>query len=440
MTVLRLPTAKVFRRLLDPAPYKGAHGGRGSGKSHFFGGLAVEDAMRFPGDHGEGMRMVCIREVQKTLAGSSKQIIADKISALGLGEADGFKIWKDRIETPRDGVITFTGMTDHTAESIKSLEGVKRGWIDEAQSLSARSLSLLRPTIHRWQGAELWASWNPTRKSDAIDDFFRGPMGAPTGAIVVQANWRDNPFWNEAAEAERKLELERYPDRYPHTYEGEYAQAFEGAYFASLLTQAKLSGRIIPNLSADPLLPIRAYADIGGNGAQSDAFVFWMVQFVDDEIRVLNHYETVGQSIAFHVKWLRDNGYEGVEIVLPHDGGRVDSVSDVGKRYEHHFQDAGFKTRVIPQQGRGAASIRIEAVRRLAPKFRFDRDKTEAGRQALGFYHERKDEKRSIGLGPTHDWSSHSADAFGLMACCYEPPSQSANFGRKINYGDRGWR
>ena len=192
MTTLRLPTAEVFAPLLAPAPYKGAYGGRNSGKSHFFGGLAVEDALRFPGEFGEGLRMVCIREVQKTLAGSSKKIVEDKIAAMRLGEADGFKIWKDRIEVPKDGAITFTGMTDHTAESIKSLEGVKRAWIDEAQSLSARSLSLLRPTIHRWDGAEIWSSWNPTRKSDAIDDFLRGPAGAPTGSIVLKANWRDN--------------------------------------------------------------------------------------------------------------------------------------------------------------------------------------------------------------------------------------------------------
>lgn len=437
MTTLQIKTAEVFAPLLQPAPYKAAYGGRGSGKSHFFGELAVEDAVRFPGEHGEGLRMVCIREVQKTLASSSKQIIEDKIAKLGLGEADGFKVWKDRIELPKDGVCIFNGMTDHTSESIKSLEGFKRAWIDEAQTLSARSLSLLRPTIHRWEGAEIWASWNPRRKSDAIDDFFRGPMGKPSGSIVVQANWRDNPFWNKAAEAERQLELERYPERYDHTYEGGYAKAFEGAYFAKMLAEAKIQKRIVRALSADPLLPLRVFIDIGGAGATADAFTMWVVQWVEDRILVLDYYEAVGQVLGTHVSWLRQNGYEKAELYLPHDGVATNNVT--GKRYEDHLREAGFSVTVVQNQGRGAASMRIEAVRRLSPKFWFDEEKTEPGRDALGFYHEKKDEERNIGLGPEHDWSSHGADSFGLMAVAYEPPAQSANFGRKIVYPNQGY-
>lgn len=435
MATLQIPTAEVFQPLLAPARYKGAHGGRGSGKSHFFAELGVDEAVRFPGDFGEGLRMVCIREVQKDLSQSSKLIIEDKLTKLRLGEPDGFKVFRDVIETPKDGIIIFKGMNDYTAESAKSLERFKRAWIDEAQTLSATSLSMLRPTIHRWPGSEIWASWNPTRKADAIDDFFRGAAGVPSGATVVEANWRDNPFWNSSAEEERKLELERYPERYPHTYEGEYAGAFEGAYFATLLTQAKLKKRI-GSFTADPLLPLRAYADIGGAGAKADAFVFWIVQFVDGDILVLDHYETVGQSVSFHVKWLRDGGYEDAEIILPHDGAKT---NELGKRYKDHFEDAGFKTRVIPNQGMGAASMRIEAVRRLAPKFKFNAGTTESGRLALGFYHERKDERRNAGLGPDHDWSSHSADAFGLVAIDYEDPSRSANFNRALKYANQGY-
>lgn len=432
----RLATARVFQPLLVPARYKGAHGGRGSGKTHFFGELAVKHALTFPGDHGEGLRLICIREVQKDLSQSSKLIIEDKIGKHKLGEADGFRIWKDRIETPKDGIIIFKGMNDYSAESAKSLEGFKRAWIDEAQTLSARSLSLLRPTIHRWPGSEIWASWNPTRKNDAVDSFFRGSLGKPTGSECVQANWRDNPFWNESAEAERQLELERYPERYDHTYEGGYAKAFEGAYFAKMLNDALMQKRILPNLSADPLLPLRAYVDIGGSGASADAFTIWIVQFVGDEIRVLDYYEAVGQVAATHVKWLRDRGWEAAKIFLPHDGINGDAV---GKRWKDHFEDAGFDVTVIPNQGRGAASQRIEAVRRLSPKFRFHEQNTEDGRAALGFYHEKKDEVRGIGLGPEHNWASHGADAFGLMAVGYEEPSRSANFGRKIEYRNQGY-
>jgi len=437
VTTLKIKTADVFVPLLAPARYKGAWGGRWSGKSHFFGEMLVEQCVVSPGDNaGVGMLAVCIREVQKTLTDSSKRLVEKKMADLGLGEADGFKIWRDRIETPGDGVVIFNGMADHTAESIKSLEGFRIAWVDEAQTLSARSLSLLRPTI-RAAGSEIWASWNPRRKADAIDEFLRGLK--PDGSIVVKANWRDNPWFNAEGEAERQLDLKLYPERYDHIWEGGYAKAFEGAYFAGMLALARQQGRIVKGLSADPLLPLRAFHDLGGASANADAYTIWIEQWVGDEIKVLDYYESVGQVMAHHVNWMRQNGYESTINYLPHDGARPDGF--VGKRYEDHWREAGFNVEPsIKNQGPGAASIRIEAVRRLSPKFVFDEDKTEAGRDALGFYHEKRDPERNIGLGPEHDWSSHAADSFGLGACCYEPPRSTANFNRQINYGNSGWR
>src|SRR5690242_14214279 len=140
MTTLRIPTAPVFRPLLHPARYKGAYGGRGSGKSHFFAELLVEECLRNP-----GTRAVCLREVQKTLQESSKRTIEDKIRSLDV--SDRFEITKSEIRAPGDGIIIFTGMQDHNADSIKSLEGYRIGWFEEAQGMSERSLSLLRPTI-----------------------------------------------------------------------------------------------------------------------------------------------------------------------------------------------------------------------------------------------------------------------------------------------------
>jgi phage terminase large subunit len=218
-----------------------------------------------------GSRIVCVREIQKTLAQSSKLLIETKIADLGVGEM--FRILNDKIETPGGGLIIFQGMQDHTAKSIKSLEGYHIAWIEEAQTLSARSLSLLRPTI-RAAGSEIWAAWNPTRKVDAIDDFLRNKK--PEGSIVVRANWSDNPWFPPELEAERKLDYNLYPDRYAHIWEGEYATAFEGAYFSKLLMDAKNEGRI-GNVATDPLLQLRAYWDIGGAGAKADANSVWVV-------------------------------------------------------------------------------------------------------------------------------------------------------------------
>jgi phage terminase large subunit len=382
----------------------------------------VEECLRNP-----GTRAVCLREVQKTLQESSKRTIEDKIRALNV--SDKFEITKSEIRTPGDGIIIFTGMQDHNADSIKSLEGYSIGWFEEAQGMSERSLSLLRPTI-RVKNSEIWFSWNPTRKKDAIEQFLR--IDPPANSVTVKANWRDNPFWNETLEAERLLELKKYPDRYDHTYEGDYARAFEGAYFSALLSAARREGRI-GRVAADPLLPLRAFVDIGGSGATADAFVIWSVQWVGQEIRVLDYYESVGQVLGEHLNWLRRNGYEKVIIRLPHDGVNENNI--LGKRYEDHLREAGFRVDPsVPNQGRGAASMRVEAVRRLLPRCWFSEEKTEPGRDALGFYHERKDEKRSIGLGPEHDWSSHAADAFGLMCVAYEEPSRTKSFNRTLNY------
>ena len=269
MSILKIKTARVFQPLLHPARYKAIHGGRGSGKSNFFGELLVETCQA-----ERGTLAVCIREAQRTLEHSSKRLIEGKIESLGLGR--GFRVFSDKIETPGDGLIIFRGLQDHTAASIKSLEGFRIAWIDEAQNLSARSLSLLRPTI-RAPRSELWASWNPRRRSDAIDDFLRARK--PAGAIVVNANWRDNPWFPDVLEQERQLDLSLYPDRYDHIWEGDYARAFEGAYFAQMLSEAKAQGRI-GKVAADPLLPLRAFIDIGGAGAAADAFTIWIVQWV----------------------------------------------------------------------------------------------------------------------------------------------------------------
>ena len=387
----------------------------------------IEDSLAEP-----GMRSVCIREVQKSLKESAKRLLEDKLAALGLGEADGFKVFREVIETPGDGIVTFQGMQDHTAESIKSLEGFKRAWAEEAQTLSARSLSLLRPTI-RAEGSELWFSWNPRRKNDPVDAMFRAGS-PPTGAAVVRANWSDNPWFPDVLNQERLDCLRDNPDQYDHIWEGGYVTVAEGAYYARHLAEAK--GRI-GNVAADPLMTTRAYWDIGGTGAKADACAIVIAQFIGREIRVLDYYEAVGQPLATHVQWLRSGGYGKALCTLPHDGESNDKVYDVS--YASALREAGFEVETVPNQGKGAAAMRIEAGRRLFPSIWFNKDTTEGLRDALGWYHERKDETRNIGLGPEHDWSSHGADAFGLMCVAYEEPREKRKAGSGAYRGAGGW-
>lgn len=416
-----MQTAEVFEPLLEPARYKGAWGGRGSGKSHFFAEKLIEDCLAEPGESGEGMRAVCIREMQKDLAQSSKLLIETKLMRLGLGEAHGFKVFRDIIQTPRDGLMIFKGMNDYTAESVKSLEGFKRAWWEEAQTATTNSLNLLRPTI-RSTGSELWFSWNARRKTDPVDMMMRGAE-KPTGAVVVRANWRDNPWFTAELEQERLDCLRMQPEQYDHIWEGGYVSMIDGAYYAQHLIKAKEEGRI-GFFPADPLMTVRLICDIGGTGARADAFTIWAMQFIGREIRVVNYYEVVGQPVDAHVAWCRAQGYtpDRAQFWLPHDGSTQDKVYDVS--YESALKKAGYTVTVVPNQGKGAAMARVERARVLFPQIRFHEATTEAGRAALGWYHEKKDQERGIGLGPDHDWSSHGADSFGLGCVIWKEPQE----------------
>jgi phage terminase large subunit len=373
--------------------------------------------------------------VQKSLKDSAKRLLESKIAEYGLGEADGFKIYTDRIQTPGDGAIIFQGMQDHTAESIKSLEGFKRAWVEEAQTLSSRSLQLLRPTI-RAPGSELWFTWNRRLKTDAVDRMFLGAE-PPTGAVVVRANWNNNPWFPAELEQERLDCLRDSPDQYEHIWEGDYVTVADGAYYAKSLTAARAENRI-GRVAFDPLMTVRLFFDIGGTGARADACSIWPAQFIGKEIRTRDYYEAVGQPLATHINWLRSKGYtpDRAQIWLPHDGVTHDKVYSVS--YESALRDAGYEVTVVPNQGKGASAARIEAGRRIFPNIWFDEETTEAGRDALGWYHERKDESRNIGLGPEHDWSSHGADSFGLMAVAYEEPTVKREAPRQ-RHASGGW-
>src|SRR5262249_25373864 len=276
-------------------------GGRGSGKSHFFATRIVKETGK-----RKGTLVVCIREIQRTLKESAKRLIEMKLAEAGMGMAQGFRVYDDRISTPGGGQIIFLGMQDHTAESIKSLEGYRIAWVEEAQTLSQKSLDLLRPTI-RTEGSEIWFSWNPTRRTDPVDAFFRGAT-PPTGAVVVKTSWHENPWWTKTLEQERLDCFNNQPDQYEHIYEGAYAQIATCAYYAASLTQRRGEGRI-GRVPADPLMTFRACWDIGGTGAKADHTVIWVSQFVGREIRVLDYYEAQGQPLAVHLEWLRGRGY-----------------------------------------------------------------------------------------------------------------------------------
>lgn len=371
--------------------------------------------------------ILCARQFMNSLADSSLEEIKAAIRSEAW-LADHFEIGEKYVRT-KDGRISysFSGL-DRSIDSIKSKSRILLCWVDEAEPVTESAWQTLIPTL-REEDSELWVTWNPKSKRSDTHKRFRENRDPLTK--IVQMNWRDNPWFPAILERKRLKDKAERPDSYEYIWEGDFVTVIEGAYYAKCLTEAKAQNRI-GNVSKDPLMTIRAIWDIGGTGAKADACAIWICQFVGREIRVLDYYEAVGQPLATHVQWLRDRGWGKALCVLPHDGSTNDKVYDVS--YESALKGAGFEVKVIPNQGKGAAKMRIEAARRLFPSIWFNASTTEAGRDALGWYHEkRSDDERQIGLGPEHDWSSHGSDAFGLMCVSHEPPVKPVELDLKIN-------
>lgn len=415
------------------ARYRGAYGGRGSGKTRTFAKMAAVRGYQLSQGGKSGV-IVCGREFMNSLDESSMAEVKAAIASEPWLAAN-YDVGEKYIRT-LDGRISFAFIgLRHNLDSIKSKSQIHVLWVDEAEPVSETAWIKIVPTV-REHGSEIWVTWNPERKNSATHKRFR--ENPPSDAKIVEINYSDNPWFPEVLEQERLEDFERRPDQYAHVWEGEFVTVVEGAYFAQALSAAKAEGRI-GKVAADPLMTLRAFVDIGGTGAKADSFTIWIVQFIGKEIRVLDYYEAQGQPIATHLNWMRGRGYtpDRCQFWLPHDGSTQDRVFDVS--YESALRDAGYQVTVVPNQGKGAAKMRIEAARRLFPSIWFNADTTEAGRDALGWYHEkRSQDDRNIGLGPEHDWSSHGADSFGLMCVAYEEPVV-----RKprpaVHYGAGGW-
>jgi phage terminase large subunit len=424
---------KLIDVFTGDADVRGAWGGRGSGKTMSFAKMTAVRAYMWDQAGREGV-IVCGREYLNSIDDSSLAEVKAAIESEPWLR-DHFEIGEKYIRTrSRRIAYKFSGLDERTIMSLKSKAKILLLWADEAEPITDKSWDIVIPTL-RQEDSELWVTWNPARKGSATDRRFRQTQHPRMK--VVELNWRDNPRFPAILERLRQRWATHDPDSYEHVWEGAYATAIKGAYFVKHLATTRREGRI-GRVSFDPNLKRRLFVDIGGTGRNADAFAMWGGQFVGREVRLIHYYEQVGQEVAHHLGWMRENGYEPANTVifLPHDGATHDKVLNVS--YQSAFEAAGYRVEVIPNQGRGAAISRINAARRMFPAVWFNEDDTRAGLEALGWYHEKWDDERDIGLGPAHDWASHAADAYGLMAIVAEDAMQAGR-GIRRDAGS-GWR
>lgn len=437
MSTLSIETPRAFEPLLGRSRYKAAFGGRGGAKSHFFAELLIERCLWGP------TRAACIREVQNSLKESVRQLLVDKIAKFGL-ESE-FEVLEAEIRTPHGGLIIFRGMQSYNAETIKSLEGYDIAWVEEAQTLSERSLKMLRPTIRK-EGSELWFSWNPRHDTDPVDKFFRG-ASKPPGAVVVNVNWSDNPWFPDVLRDEMKHDRAVDPENAAHVWDGGYELITEGAYYARLVAEAESAGRI-GCFPYDPSLPVKTTWDVGVD----DYTAIWFLQENVNTVRAIDYYESSGIGAQQIIR-------DALPELIKDPDERAAALSLVGRaapyRYSAHHLPHDIKVRewgagarervkVLVEEGMLMDSVhvgsacdpadRIAATRRLLPYMQFDQGPSPESGVNLGVsrlrkYRRRFNETLNVYLGPLKDGNDHGADALGEFAVncplsALKPPSK----------------
>lgn len=412
--------------LLAPKRYKGAYGGRGGAKSHFFAGLLIVRC------RSATTRWACIREVQNSIRESVRQLLIDKINDMGLEWF--FDVKENEIRGQNDSLIVFKGMQSYNATNIKSLEGYDGVWVEEAQTLSDFSLRMLRPTIRR-EGSEIWFSWNPRHDTDAVDKFFRGP-NPPADSVCVDINWQDNPWFPQVLRNDKDADYAADPEMAEHVWGGGYEIITESSYYARLIAQAEKEGRL-GHYPYDPSLPVITSWDIGID----DYTAVWFWQVDQQHVTAIDYWETHNEGadeivaqcmpeiflpppnderfydfdLQLRLQDLdRPEPYIYGQHYLPHDvkmrewgaGGRsrVESLASIG-------------VKPIRKGAATGPADRIASLRKMLPITRFNQTKrVDVGLKRLRRYRRKWNDHLQTYQQPLHDENSHGADAAGEYA------------------------
>lgn len=201
----------VFQPLFVPWRYKAYHGGRGGGKSHGFAQALIVHA-----DQRPGILILCCREIQNSIKDSVKETIEQYIYKMGMRHL--FVITLTEIRHVNGSRFIFKGLRSNP-ESVKSTEGIHICYVEEANTVSKRSLELLIPTVFRQSTSEIWFAWNRRFSDDPVDEMFLGGT-PPPNSYIRQVNHNDNPFFPEGLREQMEWDKKRDYEKYLHVWEG----------------------------------------------------------------------------------------------------------------------------------------------------------------------------------------------------------------------------
>ena len=400
--------------LFAPSRYKVAYGGRGSGKSWGFARALLLQAASKP------LRVLCAREIQKSIKQSVHTLLSDQIQALGLGAF--YEVLESEIRGKNGSNFSFAGLATNTVESIKSFEGCDIVWVEEAQTVSKKSWDILIPTIRK-PNSEIWASFNPDLDTD--DTYQRFVVNTPPDAVVVKMNYSDNAWFPDVLEDERVHCKATNPD-YENIWEGNCKAAKDGAIYASEIREAQENGRVT-NVPYDPMLKVHVVMDLGWN----DSMSVILVQRGLSDVRVIGHIEDDHRTLDSYSAQLKSLSYNWGEMYLPHDGQSKDFKS--GTSAEEIMRKQGWNVRIIP---RADIEHGIKIARMNFHRVYFDKSVTRL-LECLKNYRRSINSNTNEPGAPLHDEYSHSADAFRYM-CVALDSMKNENWGGAIKYNTRG--
>lgn len=405
-----------LKPLFQPYRYKVAYGGRGATKSWGFArALLIQGAQK-------KLRILCTREVQKSIKDSVHSLLGDQIAALGLG---GFyDVLQTEIRGKNGTEFLFAGLSTQTVESIKSYEGVDICWVEEARAVSKRSWSILIPTIRK-EGSEIWVSFNPELDTD--ETYLRFVVNPPPQSWVQKLTWRDNPWFSDTLKAEMEHLQKVDPEAYENVWEGKCRSAVEGAIYRREL-EALVEQKRIRNVPYDPMLKVHTIWDLGWNDQTTIIFA----QRVGGEVRIIDYYERSHTTYAEDVQMLEKKGYRYGQDWLPHDG-KAETKAANGKSPEEILKALGRRVEIVPlhdvEQG-------IKAARQVFPRCYFDQENTVRLIDCLKRYRRRINQQTQAPESPLHDEHSHGADAFRGLAMIVDKLKNDDNpqWNKPINY------
>lgn len=384
--------------LFRPSRYKVSYGGRGGSKSWGYArALLIEGTQR-------EVRVLCARETQSSIQDSVHQLLSDQISALGL--EDFYTIKETEIVGLNGSLFRFAGLRQQDATKIKSFENFSHCWVEEAQTVSDKSWSILIPTIRR-PGSEIWVTFNPELDTDPTYERF--VVNPPPDCQTVFINWYDNPWFPDVLDVERRHLKATDPIAYENVWEGKCKAAVDGAIYHNEVTAAQVANRIT-NVPYNPDLRVHTVWDLGWNDQTS----IILVQKNRNEIAIIDYIEDSHRTLDSYVAEIKDKRMNWGQDYLPHDA--TAKSLQTGMSPKEVIQRQGRDVRIIPNT---KVELGITAARQVFSQCYFDKDKCSRLLQCLKRYRRAINTATDEPGAPLHDEFSHGADAFrylGLVA------------------------